>query len=1006
MFLGNTEMSTKETTKSRPKKKTKTRTLRRVAALVVIVIILAVLVLPWFVSSEKGRRMILARINRSIDGKMDFAGLTMSWWRGIKVKDIGFDDAAGRISVRVKQITTKPHYSSVLTGSLSLGETEILEPRVEVNLAASRAETLKSSKEEKTAVKESRPIAWPIKRVDMIVKDGDLKVTDTEARSVELSRINSRLDLQAPGEQTDFDLNLAVVDGGKESEIAANGRVIPGRGWRWKGTSGEIAVEVNDLDLGSLAPVFEMVGIEAKGKISGNAEGEIRGGRLEKMKAVVDGRDLDVDTVKLTGGRLKTNQLGVNVKLARAKDMINIESFDIKSDWFTAEGQGTIPTTIGSLDEFLKTDSSLSGSFELDAAQFLVQMPAVFRLREGDKVTSGVLKGDIATLTEGGKRKIDCQVNLERLEGVTDGQAIALSNAVRAEAKIISDAGGVKFDKLELSSAFARISCSGTSESFKYDGDIDLARLQSMLGQSVDIKGCKIAGALSGQGEVSIGKGKISIAGSSAVKNFLLNSEEGVSAFEPAADAAFSVVFARSEDVLNIDFLKAKTSMGEVGIEKAVLPLGKETEKEMGLDVFASNIDLQKLQPFAVLLAGFPGEMQLSGTAGGQIAVRSKKERYYITTDGTQIKNLKVNYPGKTPFEQREISAVFDAEVDSAENSYIVKKFQLESDQVKIHGQFSKTDEGGKTKVESKAECEYDWAAVSTIAAPVMPAGLVLEGQRKDTISFTSEYPKGQDDKLLENLSAKAKTGFTKGRFYGLNFGSTETEVQVENGLLKIAPFSTAVNNGQLNFAGEANFKQKPTLLKTPGPMQIVKDVQINDEVARVLLPYLNPVFANAVEVNGVANFDCEELAIPLAGGTKNDIDIAGTISMKGLRLETSDLLGQILSVGDLSGRGVDITIHPTRFVLQNGYLRYDDMQMDVGDRPVNFKGVIGLDKSLNMSVTLPYTWEGRTVRIGKEAQGDRISLPLGGTIDRPVLDTRKLLEEQLMKGLEGLLNK
>jgi hypothetical protein len=1011
-FLGNKQMSAGKTIKSGPKKKTKTRIVKWAAAFAVVVVASAFFAVPGFVSSEKGRRMILARINSSIDGKMDFAGLTMGWWSGVKVTDIGFNDSAGRVSVKVKRIATKPHYGSILTGSLSLGETEVLEPRVEVNLARPQAQKPQRPKQEE----KSRTVAMPIKRVEMIVRDGDLKVTDAKAETVELSQINSRLNLQAPREQTDFDVNLAVVDGGKESKIAANGRVVPGRGWRWEGTNGEVAIEVNDLELGSLAPIFAMGGIEigARGKISGNAEGEIRNGQIEKVKAKVEGRDLDVDTVKLTGGRIKTSQLGVNVKLARAGDMINIESFDVKSDWLAAEGHGVIPTTISSLDEFLKTNSSLSGRFELDAAQLFTQMPGVFRLKEGTNVTSGVLKGDIETMMEEGKRKIKGQANLERLAGMVGGKTISLSEPVRIEAVITSEKNGVKFDKLDLSSAFARVNCSGTSESFKYRGDIDLAKFQAELGQFVDTKGYGIAGELSGQGEVAIKEERIAVGGSSTVKNFRLSSVEGVNALEPAAEINFSVAVERSKDVLDVDFIKAKAGLGEVSIKDTVMPLGKESAKEMSVNVSANNVDLQKLQPFAVLLAGFPKEMQLSGIAETQIGVRLKKDRYYIATDATHIKNLKVNYPGKMPFEQREVSAIFDVEVDSAEKAVIVKKFRLESDQIKIQGEFSKADEGAKTKLTSRAECEYEWAAVSTIAGPILPAGLVLEGHRKDTISFTSEYPKGQEDKLLENLSAKAKAGFAKGNYFGLNMGPTEVDVQIENGLLKIAPFSTTVNNGQLNFAGEANFKQKPTLLKTPGPIQILKDIQINDEAARGLLPYLNPVFVNAVRVSGTANFECEKLAIPLAGGTKNDIEVAGVISMNRLRLETSDLLGQILSVAGLSGRGVDITIHPTKFILQNGFLRYDDMQMDVGNNPVNFRGVIGLDKSLDMTVTLPYTTAGRTASVGKEVEGARISLPLRGTVDKPELDLGKLLEEQLkqqlekrlMKELEGVLKK
>jgi hypothetical protein len=238
----------------------------------------------------------------------------------------------------------------------------------------------------------------------------------------------------------------------------------------------------------------------------------------------------------------------------------------------------------------------------------------------------------------------------------------------------------------------------------------------------------------------------------------------------------------------------------------------------------------------------------------------------------------------------------------------------------------------------------------------------------------------------------------------GLNFVPTEVDIQIQNGLLRIAPFSSTVNNGRFNFAGEADFKQKPTLFRTPGAIQIIEDIQINDETTRKLLMYLNPLFANAVNISGVANFNCERLAIPLAGADKDDLEVAGTVSVKKLRLQASDLLGQILSLVGTSVRGEDITIHPTRFVLQNGFLRYDDMQMDIGDNPVNFKGVIGLDKSLDMTVTLPYTTRGRTARVGQETAGKRITLPLKGTIDKPELDLGKLLEEQAIeKGLELL---
>ena len=271
-------------------------------------------------------------------------------------------------------------------------------------------------------------------------------------------------------------------------------------------------------------------------------------------------------------------------------------------------------------------------------------------------------------------------------------------------------------------------------------------------------------------------------------------------------------------------------------------------------------------------------------------------------------------------------------------------------------------------------------------------------------VSFGGEYPAGGERKSLANLAIRGESGFEEAQYMGFKFGATMLDIQMQDGLLQIGNFSSVVNNGQINFAGEADFRQEPTMLVRTGPMQIVRGVEITDEVTRRFLAYLNPIFANAVNIRGVLDFSCERFAIPVSGGSQDDIEITGTVSISQLRLEASGLLSQILSLAGVTKRGQDIVILPTRFVLQDGFLRYEDMQMVVGDNPVNFKGAVGLDGSLDMVVILPYTTRGRTVRVGEESEEARITLPLKGTIDKPELDTGRLLEEQLEEQLKGKL--
>ncbi|MBL7185712.1 MAG: hypothetical protein ISS70_05250 [Phycisphaerae bacterium] len=1007
-------MRVERSSKIKPRKRAVTKTLKLALALIVVLIVLVVLLVPAFISSEKGRRMILARINGAIAGKADFADLSMGWLKGIKVANLSFNDDAGHISVHVERVCTKPSYGSILTGNLSFGETLIDKPSVEITLKDPQVAEAPSPGAGPSASGATMPVVLPVKRIDLVLNDGNVKITDPESGTIELSAINSRVNLQPSGQQTDFDLKMAVAQPDKPSEIQVTGHVTgkPRTGWSLRGTSGHLTVKVDDLNLESLGPIFALAGVEiqAKGVVAGDVKSRIKDGRFENLTAGIKGKNLDVTGAKLKGDRFRTSGLDVSVKLDRQKETINIDALLIESDWASVTASGVIPTTFKSVGDFFEADSNydLKGDFNCDLAAVLSQMPKTLGLKEGTQVTSGRLTGNVATSTQAGKRQMRANATIAGLEGTVDGKKASLSESIIAETLVSSDKAGITFDKLDITAPFARIICTGRIESLTYDAQADLAKLQSELGQFINMGKYRMSGELVEKGLISIKEERIAASGSAQIKNLRLSSQDGLSAAEPMANIDFAVDVDTKNNFVTIDSIKASASFGQIAVEDGVVPLNKESAKPLHATVSAKKVDLEKLLPFGVLLASLPKEMQLTGIADSTLSVDSDKNIYKITTDSTRIEGLKLIYPGQEkPFEPNEVTLTFEAEVDPNQKAVNVRSLQLESPQIKINkGEFSRLTEGDKTRLAGKAELEYDWSAVSTVAAPFLPEGLTLEGKRKDAVNFLSEYPVAQSEKLMPNLSAQAKPGFEKAAYMGLNFGHTDVEIQVQNGLLKIAPFVTTVNEGQFSFAGEADFKQEPALFKAAKPMQMIKDIKINDETTGKLLKYVNPIFADAVNVAGIANFNCEQLVIPLKAKAKNDTVIIGTISMNRVRLQASNLMGQILTASSGDPRGTDITIHPTRFVLQKGFLRYENMQVDIGDNPVNFKGVIGLDKSLDMTVTLPYTSAGRTARVGRDSRGRRITLPLKGTVDKPELDMGKLLEEQLKGQLEDQLQK
>lgn len=944
---------------------------RILTAVVVIALAAGFLFVPVFVSSESGRRAILARVNNSVAGRIDFAGLSMGWLKGIRVTDFRFNDNKGRIAASARYVDAKPHYVNMLAGDLS---------------------------------------------ADIAVSDGSLKVTAADGRTVELAKVNSRIDLHPVGRQTSFDINAAIAAQGRASQVHADGHVTPSAktGWSLKKASGEINIEANDLNISSLPPFLSLTGIniEAKGSVSANIKGSIRDGWLENLSGTVSGRDLDVTGQDFKGDWFKSRTLDVTVKLQSRQELINIDRLRVHCDWADADATGVIPTTVGSLAEFAKPDSkySLKCDFACDLAQAAALMPHTLGLKEGISISSGRLSGNVETITAGGPesssgKKIYAKADLSGLNGTVNGTPVSLSQPIAAQAQIASLGGETVFDKLQVSSAFCRISGSGNISRFEYSGEFDLEKLQSELGQFVNTGSYRLAGRGSSIGQIKSDSGRIAAVGSSQIKELLISSAKGISASEPATDIDFAIAVDKDRTAVDASSIKVNASLGRIDIKNAVLPLNKKSEKTMSLMLSAENIDLGRLQPFAVLFASFPDKTQMAGTAKGDISVSSQKGVCKVFTDSIVIKNLNVISPGREPLQQEQLSIVFDGEFDTNQKNIAVSRMEIESPQLKISGRFDQTTKDGTASVKGHADCDYEWAAVSTLAAAYMPGGLQLSGRRKDAVSFESRYQAADSGGLLANMNAKAKLGFDKGEYMGLDIGPTEADIKVQGGVLSISPFSTAVNNGRLNFAGGADFKQKPSMFRTPGPLDIIKDVQINDKTTKKLLKYLNPLFANAVNAGGVANFQCEQFAVPLKGGSPKDIEITGTVSMARIRLEASDLLGQILM---LMGKGGEqnITIHPTRFVLKDGYLRYDNMQVDIGDSPLNFRGVIGLDESLDMTVTLPVTADGRRVRADDQAaMAERLSLSLRGTVSKPKLDTGRLLQDQLIQeGLKMLL--
>ena len=955
---------------------------------------------PAYLSSNSGKSLILNKVNDAIDGEVKIASLSMGWFDGVKAQKLDFSDDTGCTKITAKQIVARPSYFSLLAGKLAIDKAVIDQPMVLIDTTGpcsqKKKELVSKSSQPKTQAAPSAAVL-AFEHIDLIINNGNFKVITADvnniAQTLELRDINSKLAIKPLGSRSSFDVSMAVASANDVSQISASGNIKTGKkAWSFADTTGQLSLEVNDLDLSTLGSLFAALdaNVTAKGIINASIEAKLEKGLFENLQGKIKASELDVAGDFLKGDRIQTSSLDADIKLSSTEQAINIDRLTFKADGLDADVKGTVPKTLRSFEDFMKADSAdtLQAKFDCDVAKTFKQVKTIAKFKEDFNINFGRLSGNINTEAQNGKRTLTGKVKLWALEGNFPIKRIVLSKPVEIDAKIISQKDKITIEKLAVDSAFLKAKLNGTTDNMNYTADVDLAKMQSDVGQFIEIKQT-LAGDVNLAGRGSFVNGVLSSAGSGAFSNISVKMPDGSEISEPAANVKFDFTSDFEKKQLYVKTADITASAGRLNLRDSRIPLGSDAVSQIQINADMA-LELAKAVQYLRTFGKLDPQIQLAGFAQGDIALNIKGDIVDAITKQIAVKNFNLAYPGRQPFSQEYINIAFSGRFDTAEKIYTIEKLQLVSPQIKLSGKLTNFQTGQNVKTEGSFKADYDLAAASSLISPFLPSGFSATGKRSDSISFVTTYPKQNSALFTSNLSTKTSFGFDTAEYMGLNIGKSEFNVDIDSGLMTVAPFSTTVNKGALSFAASANLKEKPAILRTPGPVKIFDKIQINQQTTDMLLRYVNPLFADAADISGVLTFDSEKIAFPLQTGYKNAIEIAGTLSIDNMHLGGSSLLGQIVQLAGVSP-DANITVLPCRFVLADGILRYDDMQMNIDKKSINFSGQIGLDKSMQMTVTLPWT-----------RNGQRIRLPLKGTVDKPEIDMSKLLEQQLQQELEN----
>ncbi len=635
----------------------------------------------------------------------------------------------------------------------------------------------------------------------------------------------------------------------------------------------------------------------------------------------------------------------------------------------------------------------------------------------GQKVdVGGKLDADAeVSIVEGRVEKLSADAVLAGFKQVIEGKELVLEEPVTLKADISSDGDDVKIDKLNLKSSFCSVSGKGGMNSFDYIAEADIAKTMEVVGQFVDLGGYTFAGKATEHGTVLFDKGNVRFKGASTIDGLVVGTAGGKATPVTSAKITFDLGYDSKKNSVGIASfgIDSVQGPGKVAIFDTVIPLG-EDKKDMDIRIDA-DLDIGKAMDYARVFDAVPEGLSVSGDLKSGVSVSKGKDGYRFLSKSTTITNLVMSGDKTTePFKDPKVELQFDAVLDFDEKTYDFRKLKIDASQIDIEGSVKQSHSGGQTRFGGEVNASYDLAEAGKAAAEFLPKGFSIEGKRVDRVAFESTYPKGQDDKRLANMNANATLGFAKAEYMGMRFGETDVKVSVKDGIAEVAPFSTVVNEGRFNFAGLVDLQKEPMVFEMPGPMQVVEKINIDERMAAEMLRYLNPVFADQANLSGVADFHCKKLVIPLGG--KADISkaqIKGTVAMSDMVMQPKGLLGQALrfAEGKKENRA---ELLPTEFVLMNGMLSYEDMQLNVDNHPMNFKGKILLAQKpspLDMTVQLPYKVifdgfkpEFETIDVGGDMTDRVPPIALEGTVENHRINMDKFAEGLLKKAADQFL--
>jgi hypothetical protein len=579
----------------------------------------------------------------------------------------------------------------------------------------------------------------------------------------------------------------------------------------------------------------------------------------------------------------------------------------------------------------------------------------------------------------------------ERIDVTGNGRASLPEHAVQVERFHVGTASGL-----------LGLDGSGTLADFCLKASADLTALSAELGKFVDLGPLRLAGAVDAQlgiSETGPGGGVERQLAASVVLNGLRleGLTSGPIALERLSGEAGGVVSLDGRPQVTALHGSLKGELGECEFKAARVGLGSGP-----VPVEVSGLELSASAPlgrlFALCRAAglLPGDLSVAGDA--VVSLKGGLAGGILNVDDLRATFSQFAFKGSggLAFAEERIDVTGNGRVNLLDHTADVEHIHAvpASGLFELDARGALSDWSGARRLKMQGSLTPDLALVGGLIKDGVGMDLGLGGKQPWPFDVTTALGKGDWRDALRATSAEAVLSVERFSCLGLAGTGLTAKVHTEEGALALDIAGTA-NDGQVALHPVLRAAADPALLTlAAGENRALVGAQITNEMANALLARVIPVFRRPVSVQGRVTAKLSDLRVPLGKGLVQRAAMTMEVGFEGVSLKPAGFLSELLGLVGLQDKAVAVPDQTLGVSLQDGRFRQEQMTLDVAGHALRLSGSVGLDKTLDLLVELPFTRQlVPSDDLYKLLQGQTLKVRVGGTVDAPQFDRNAIRE-------------